>query len=583
MRSPTRSRPAGLGLDIGVLDEGGLERALGHGGAVGEGVADVAALHAALQQQVAAACRPAPAAHRRAVAASMPTDRRLRRPGDRHVLVADRQHDGALADQRHDRLAAIAHLAVGQHRLVLDVGIDAEAVERHVGRRQHARPRPRGAAASRSPSVKRARACGERTTRIHERIGGHGVGAEPLAARDLGARRRPAAGARRRQRRPAAHRPAPARRVHDGVDDLAVAGAAAEHAAQRILDLAARRPRRPRAAAPAPPSACRACRCRTGPRRGRGRTVCSAASVPSPSPRPSTVSTARPATWPIATRQAQTCRPSSSTVQAPQSPASQPTLVPVRPRSSRSAAASRVTGGPSQADRPAVQGEVDLHRREARQQAAQQRRRPRRRRRPRCRARRRSATAARAARPRRGRPGRSRGAPTSAASSAGSRCGDRRAGADGDARRGDPAVGDLQRGRRHGDRDHEIAPRAQLQERAARRHARGRGTWIATTSSPGASAVRRTPVMNWPSGRRRAPARPGELDLGVERQQAAARRRPPARRCRGCRPACRRSGSGGRRPRARPASGRRTAAADRPRAARSRSWWRPAASPPGRP
>ncbi len=51
----------------------------------------------------------------------------------------------------------------------------------------------------------------------------------------------------------------------------------------------------------------------------------------------------------MATRQAQVCRPSSSTVQAPQSPASQPTLVPVRPRSSRNADASRVTGGPFQA------------------------------------------------------------------------------------------------------------------------------------------------------------------------------------------------------------------------------------------
>ena len=42
----------------------------------------------------------------------------------------------------------------------------------------------------------------------------------------------------------------------------------------------------------------------------------------------------------VGTRQAQTCSPSSSTVQAPQSPASQPTLVPVRPRSSRSVSAS---------------------------------------------------------------------------------------------------------------------------------------------------------------------------------------------------------------------------------------------------
>src|SRR5690348_343017 len=51
--------------------------------------------------------------------------------------------------------------------------------------------------------------------------------------------------------------------------------------------------------------------------------------------RPSTVVTSHPATWPAATRQAHTGSPSSSTVQAPQSPASQPTFVPVRPRSSR--------------------------------------------------------------------------------------------------------------------------------------------------------------------------------------------------------------------------------------------------------
>ena len=99
---------------------------------------------------------------------------------------------------------------------------------------------------------------------------------------------------------------------------------------------------------------------------------CRPPSVPSAPARPSTVSTVRPPTWPIATRQAQTCRPSSRTVQAPQSPASQPTLVPVRPRSSRSAAASRVTGAPSHSAPRAVQGEGDLHGAKPREQAAQQ-------------------------------------------------------------------------------------------------------------------------------------------------------------------------------------------------------------------
>ena len=128
--------PAGLGLDIGVLDEGGLEHALGHRGAGREGFVRLAALHAALQQQIARLV----GLHQRRIGCHRGIEadnRRLRRPGDRHVVVADRQHDVALADQGDDGLAAIAHLAVGQHRLVLDVGIDAETVRRHVGRRQH--------------------------------------------------------------------------------------------------------------------------------------------------------------------------------------------------------------------------------------------------------------------------------------------------------------------------------------------------------------------------------------------------------------------------------------------------------------
>ena len=61
-----------------------------------------------------------------------------------------------------------------------------------------------------------------------------------------------------------------------------------------------------------------------------------AASRPPASTSPSTVMTSRPATCPTGVMQEHTCRPSSNTVQAPQSPASQPTLVPVSARSSRS-------------------------------------------------------------------------------------------------------------------------------------------------------------------------------------------------------------------------------------------------------
>src|SRR3954452_213802 len=51
--------------------------------------------------------------------------------------------------------------------------------------------------------------------------------------------------------------------------------------------------------------------------------------------KPSTVVISYPPTCPAAVRQEQTGAPSTRTVQAPQSPASQPIFVPIRPRSSR--------------------------------------------------------------------------------------------------------------------------------------------------------------------------------------------------------------------------------------------------------
>ncbi len=61
-------------------------------------------------------------------------------------------------------------------------------------------------------------------------------------------------------------------------------------------------------------------------------------------PTPSTVSIDAPPACAVGTRQAHTCWPSRSTVQAPQSPASQPILVPVRPSSLRSVSASDANG-----------------------------------------------------------------------------------------------------------------------------------------------------------------------------------------------------------------------------------------------
>ena len=350
--------PAGLGLDIGVLDEGGLEHALGHRGAGRKGFGRLAAPDPALQQEIArlVGLHQGRIGRHRGIEAD---DRRLRRPGDRHFLVADRQHDVALADQGDDGLAAIAHLAVGQHRLVLDVGIDAETVRRHVGRRQH-----RGEAPAQRLEIAQ-REARPRMRRAHDadpqRIGGNAVGAELLAARELGravdprqARTDGSAGRRRGGQR--------CRRIHDGIDDLAVAGAAAEHAAQRILDLAARRPRRLAPRAPGRPSACPACRCRTAPRHGRGTTSAGRRACRCRRPGPRRSRPRGPPTWPIATRQAQTCRlveQDGAGAAVAGVAADLGAGVPEIGAQCRGQARDRRT---VPGDRLAVQGEVDLHR-----------------------------------------------------------------------------------------------------------------------------------------------------------------------------------------------------------------------------
>jgi aerobic-type carbon monoxide dehydrogenase small subunit (CoxS/CutS family) len=63
---------------------------------------------------------------------------------------------------------------------------------------------------------------------------------------------------------------------------------------------------------------------------------CTGDSRPSSSASPSTVVTSRPATAPTGSRQALMSVPSTRMLHAPQTPTLQPSLVPVRPRSSRS-------------------------------------------------------------------------------------------------------------------------------------------------------------------------------------------------------------------------------------------------------
>ena len=99
-----------------------------------------------------------------------------------------------------------------------------------------------------------------------------------------------------------------------------------------------------RRAAPWRSAGCRACSSRTAPRRARRRPP-AADAASGRRARPSTVvDRPGPRTRRASTRQESTGSPSTSTVQAPHSPSSQPCLVPVSCRSSRSTSSSVVCG-----------------------------------------------------------------------------------------------------------------------------------------------------------------------------------------------------------------------------------------------
>ena len=233
------ARPARLGLDIGVLDEGGLEAALDDDVGFGERRLGLALLHEAGPHHVV--FRPG-MDDRRVLGerALDPVRVRADLVADRHVLVADPVHRLVVADQGQHRLAAMLDLAVGEYRLVLDMRIAAETVDRrHVGRAEHPDQPGMGIQQGLQVADGEARAPMRRAHRAHpERIGRRAVRAEHLAAVDLA----PAVGL---------GHPCPDRLAGAGVveldavgfdrvahrrQDLLVAGAAAQHAAQRVLD-----------------------------------------------------------------------------------------------------------------------------------------------------------------------------------------------------------------------------------------------------------------------------------------------------------------------------------------------------------
>ncbi len=130
-------RPAGLGLEIGMLDEAGLEVELGGDGGGSQSGVDIAGIQRALGQHVT---RPVGVQIGGIAAArSGEGDGLGGLPGDGQVRVAHPGHCVLGTDQCEDRLAAEADMALGQDRLVLAVGKDGEAVDaRHVGGGQDA-------------------------------------------------------------------------------------------------------------------------------------------------------------------------------------------------------------------------------------------------------------------------------------------------------------------------------------------------------------------------------------------------------------------------------------------------------------
>ena len=112
-----------------------------------------------------------------------------------------------------------------------------------------------------------------------------------------------------------------------------------------------RRVRRRGAAGRRRPSAGRGCRSRTGPRRASRNDGCNASRV-AVVRQPSTVATSPPSASTASTRHESTIRPFNRTVHAPHSPTRQHSLVPVRPRSSRSDVEQRVVRGDGDGSMP---------------------------------------------------------------------------------------------------------------------------------------------------------------------------------------------------------------------------------------
>ena len=122
-----------LRLDVGVLEEGGLELAARLDQCVAARRRYFPGMYAAAGEHVVRMRRLDGCGARRRRFARV-AEHRQRLPLDGEPIVGEPVERGVVAHQRRHRLAAVARDAGGEHRLVLGVGIDAEAVDaRDVG------------------------------------------------------------------------------------------------------------------------------------------------------------------------------------------------------------------------------------------------------------------------------------------------------------------------------------------------------------------------------------------------------------------------------------------------------------------
>ena len=255
---------------------------------------------------------------------------------------------GLLGRDERDRLAEVAHAVEREHGLVGEleaVGLLSGHVlvgEHRVDAGHRARP-----ATCRSRRCARARAgCGRSSPRASRPRGGR---SSTRTRRRPWARRRCGVRPRRLGRAEACGSGSWSRRSRqpDGVEDLRVAGAAAEIARERLADLVVRRAGHARRAAPPSRRRAPACRSRTGRRRPR-RTPAARGAAPRPraGPRPSSPRGRRPGRRERGTSRRARRRAGSSTSRT--RPARTRSSSPGRPSRSRSAL-SRLSPGQTSA------------------------------------------------------------------------------------------------------------------------------------------------------------------------------------------------------------------------------------------